>query len=689
MKKKNKIYFAIALHFHQPVGNFDYVFERAYKLCYKPFLDGLLKYPHLKMMFHISGSLLDYLDENHPQAVKAIKQLISRGQVEIMGGGYYEPIFTATPETDIKGQIGMMSGYLKHKFDCVPKGMWLPERIWDPRLAKTIYKTGLRYLILDDEHLLRSGVKQDNIHGYFLTGKGEEEIAVFPSNKELRYMIPFKSPQEILNYFRRYAENSPGILFTYGDDGEKFGEWPGTNEWVFKKQWLRKFFNMLEQNRDWIELVHFSDYLKHHKPAGVLTIQQGSYQEMMEWSDNSWLNFLSKYPEANHMHKKMLYVSSKFQKIKKMLEEKKLSGGGVPGLLKAKMEKAEKHLYMGQCNCAYWHGVFGGLYLYHLRRAVYQHLIEAEKIIDSLSHQDKKQWCDIQNLDFDSDGKNEIIMENEHFSININPRDGGIIKELDYKPVPFNLINTLARKKESYHQKILNYGQPQDTSEISTIHNDFRDIDPALRDRLVYDKFGRYFLRSYFLKKGASLENFHSSSHEEWGDFSQGAYTADIKGKTVTLHRKSVLSGTPVVLSKQLRISSENKIEISCAVKKGALKSNVLLALEFNFTMPDLNAPRYHYYFDKKMIESLNAQGSISKVSSFGVVDTGKKFSLQFRASKKTSAIWYFPVKTVSQSEKAYELNYQCSCMVALWDLNSKAGDYTFDINLILDSEAN
>lgn len=688
MKKKDKIYFAIALHFHQPVGNFDYVFERAYKLCYKPFLDALLKYPHFKMMFHVSGSLLDYLDESHPEAIKLIRQLISRRQVEIMGGGYYEPIFTATPEEDIKGQIKMMSEYIRHKFDAVPQGMWLPERIWDPKITKPIYESGLRYLILDDEHLLRSGLKQDEIHGYFLTGKGKEKVAVFPSNKDLRYMIPFKLPQETLNYFKRYAKAQPGILFTYGDDGEKFGEWPGTNKWVFKEGWLRKFFDMLEQNKAWIELVHFSEYLKEHKPTGALTIQQGSYKEMMEWSGDSWMNFLSKYPEAGHMHKKMMLVSSKFQKIKGMLEEKKLSSGGVPGLLEAKVARAQKHLYMGECNCAYWHGVFGGLYLYHLRRAVYQHLIKAEKIIDSLLHEGKKQWFDIQQLDFDGDGEKEVIMEDEYFSITVDPMEGGIIKEIDYKPASFNLVNTLARKKESYHQKILNFGMPKGTAEISTIHNDFRPIDPALRDRLVYDKFSRYFLRSYFIKKGVSLESFISSSYEELGTFAQGSYEVEMKGKAVILRRKGSLSGIPVVVSKQIQIESDEEIEILCEVeKKSALKSKVFLGLEFNFTMPDLNAPRYYYYFDKKRIESLNAQGSISKVSSFGVEDTAKKFRLHFRPSRKPFIIWYFPVRTVSQSEKAYELNYQCSCIVALWDLNLKAGSHTFDINLVFESD--
>ena len=37
------------------------------------------------------------------------------------------------------------------------------------------------------------------------------------------------------------------------------------------------------------------------------------------------------------------------------------------------------HLYRSQCNDAYWHGVFGGLYLNHLREAAYSNLLRAER----------------------------------------------------------------------------------------------------------------------------------------------------------------------------------------------------------------------------------------------------------------------------------------------------------------------
>ena len=57
----------LTLHNHQPVGNFDGVFEAAFQDSYVPFLDVLEDFPELPVVLHVSGSLLDWLTENHPE----------------------------------------------------------------------------------------------------------------------------------------------------------------------------------------------------------------------------------------------------------------------------------------------------------------------------------------------------------------------------------------------------------------------------------------------------------------------------------------------------------------------------------------------------------------------------------------------------------------------------------------------
>lgn len=68
-------------------------------------------------------------------------------------------------------------------------------------------------------------------------------------------------------------------------------------------------------------------------------------------------------------------------------------------------KQARLELYRGQTNCPYWHGVFGGFYLPHLRSTAYSSLIKAENITRKAT----KQECPlVETEDFDQDGFPEV-----------------------------------------------------------------------------------------------------------------------------------------------------------------------------------------------------------------------------------------------------------------------------------------
>jgi len=632
------VYFAIALHFHQPVGNFTEIFERAYDRCYRPFLEYLPYYPDIKVTLHISGSLLDYLRKAHPEALDLIRRMIKEGQVEIMGGPYYEPILPAIPPRDIKGQISLMSKAIKDEFGLKARGIWIPERVWHPDLVKHLQSSGARYCILDDTHLVRAGLKKEDTHGYFVTGGWLRRIACFPSNKMLRYTIPFRKPQETIDYLKKAGQKKKAPLFLYADDVEKFGEWPGTYEWVYEKGWLKNFFDKLMQNKDWIKVVKLSDYLRSHRPLKRVDIPEASYQEMIEWAGGSWFNFLKKYPEANHMYGKMQYVSSEVEGLQKEKHAKD----------KDSIYWANVELYRGQCNCGYWHGVFGGLYMYHLRSAIYNHLIAAENLSDSIKHKDDKGWIELKEFDIDRDGRNEFILSNKILSSYFDPKDGGVLKELDYRPICANLVNGISRKKEPYHKEV-------------------KRQEPSLSENLAYDKYTRSCLRDYFLKEDVMREAFTSASLADYGNFSNGEYLATKKKDSLILTRKSSVSGVDIELSKEITLK-ENVIEIDYSLKKATnQRIDILFGTEFNLTMPFLNSYKYRYFSDGRMIGTLDMEGEASNAGSFGIHDSRKELDLNFKFSKKAKEIWYFPVETVSKSQVAYRSNFQCSCMFPFW----------------------
>jgi alpha-amylase/alpha-mannosidase (GH57 family) len=133
-----KFKLAFGIHNHQPVGNFDSVFQQAHKDSYAPFLQLLEKYPQIKISLHQSGILWFWQQKNQPDYFDLVRKMIDRGQIELLSGGFYEPILTAIPTRDVHGQIDMLTQYLKFQFGADAVGLWLTERVWEPHLPKIL-----------------------------------------------------------------------------------------------------------------------------------------------------------------------------------------------------------------------------------------------------------------------------------------------------------------------------------------------------------------------------------------------------------------------------------------------------------------------------------------------------------------------------------------------------------------------
>jgi len=711
-----KINFLFGIHSHQPVGNFDNVFEESFNRCYLPFVEILERHPKIRISIHHSGSLLEWIENNASWYFDKIKNMLKKNQIEILSGGFYEPILSVLPENDAIGQINMMTEFIKKKFNYTAKGVWLAERVWDPSLPKIMAKAGMRYTILDDTHFFYTGLEHKDMFGYYITEKYGYTLSVFPIDKFLRYAIPFKLPHETLDYFRKIMSEYNVTGVTYADDGEKFGVWPGTHKWVYEENWLKNFFKILEDNLEWIEMLTFSEYIEKFSPIGRIYLPMASYEEMMEWSlpakagfkfeemlkdlenrgirdkykpfirGGLWDNFLTKYSESNLMHKKMLYVSEKIKRKK------------------GKNPTAElKELYRGQCNCAYWHGLFGGLYLNYLRHAVYEHLIEAENIIDKKIHGNRK-WIECKVVDYDKDNMEEVLISNRKINAYFDPDYGGTMFEFDYRPKRFNLSNTLTRREEAYHHKVKNAKAVQHGgANPKSIHDIVKVKEEGLGDAIIYDWYLRRSFVDHFLGEGANIQSFIKGNYPELGNFVDKPYTIeniseDKKGivnlsmkKTGNIKEGELL--IPISILKRFSFSKEKAEIISDyeIVNMGERDIDIWFGIEFNLTLLAGDNELRHYiskdsYHEMEIAKLvLNSAGEIAGIKSFGMKDEWNRFQV-ILSFEEAASIWYFPIETVSQSEDGFERTYQGSAILAYWKVNLKSME-TKNIKLSLGVE--
>ncbi len=698
----------ILLHDHQPVGNFDYVIEQAYQDSYRPLLDVLRRYSSLKIALHTSGALAEWLEQHHPDYFDVLSELVRAGRLEIVGGAYYEPILSMLSPRDRVGQIRRYTRWLEERTGAKIRGMWLAERVWEPCFTSDLVAAGIEYTLLDDFHFKNAGLSEDQLCGYYLTEDDGQLLKIFPGSERLRYLIPFGPPQETINYLRGIAESRPGAVVAFGDDGEKFGTWPGTKAHVYDNRWLAQFFDALTANKSWLQTITPAEALEQTAPVGKVYLPDGSYREMTEWAlpaeqladyeearhelehdprwprlqrfvrGGSWRNFRVKYPEADEMYARMTMVSRRLQSA---------VDRGAAGEL---IDGARSELYRAQCNCAYWHGAFGGIYLPHLRNAVYAHLIAADNLLDQAARR-PAEWVEISGSDFNLDARQEVQLVNESLMALVAPARGGELYELDVRSICHNLLATLARRPEAYHRKIQAAAQTE-TSDVASIHERVVVKQQGLGQRLQYDAYRRKSLIDHFYDADVRPSDVAAGEAPERGDFVLGVYDARIRRGPdrvqAVLARRGEACGQPILITKTIALDAgRSALEITYAMEGVPADFCGRFAVEFNFAgLPAGADDRYFYVLDQHPLGQLGSRLALNETLGLGLADEWLGIGLGLRVSR-AAGFWTFPIETVSGSEAGIELIHQSVVVMPHWLVQPDAeGRWQVSMTLSIDT---
>jgi 4-alpha-glucanotransferase len=703
----NKLYLSLALHNHQPIGNYDFVIEDAYHKTYEPMITALERHPGVRLALHYSGPLRDWLAQYQPDFLKRVRTLAGRRQVELMTGGYYEPVLTALPDADKLGQIAKMNEAVLKDFGAEPIGMWLAERVWEPHLPRPLHEAGIRYTILDDTHFKYGGYTDDDLFGYYVTEEQGHPVSVFASLQYLRYAAPWSPVSEIIAWLRQQAvrpvrAGDPTRVVVMGDDGEKFGLWPTTYEHCWTNGWVEEFFSALEQNADWLITCPPGDVMQQVAPLGRAYVPAASYEEMNVWSlpaepshaltkltkqlktDNRldilrfvkggmWRYFMVKYPEINALHKRMLWASAAVHRMKRV----------------GARSTALDHVWAGQCSSPYWHGVFGGIYLFHIREANYAHLIEAQTQAEQAAHT-TEEWLSVDSVDIDCDTRPEIIVSTEAQWLLLDTPIGGTLIEWDWRARNLNLVNTLSRWREGYHQDLIDAAANgslivagQRTKLESIQFAATRAKEPELEKKLLVDWYRRASLVDHVFGPAETLDKFYRSQYAEWGDFVNQPYQARItraaRKATITLEREGGvwIDGLrhPLHVEKKLVVETgESAFDVFYTVTNtGEKKIVARFGMETNWGISGGDEAEGSYtLFAGGMLHRLNAIEATPQAKDVAVVVERVGRSL-IRASEPADW-WQFPLETISLSEAGFERNYQGTTLMAHWPLELEAG---------------
>ena len=683
----DRLAFCFGVHNHQPIGNFDHVMVDATERAYRPFLERLDQRPEVRLSVHCTGSLLEWLRERSPRTFDLLGTLAARGQIELLTGGFYEPILAVLPDHDKIGQIERLTTFLKSNFGVRPRGMWLAERVWEPHLPRVLCEAGVEYVLVDDRHFALAGLDVDTLAGYYLTDEQGQSLRVFPINQRLRYLIPFAGVDEVFEYLAAWRGRAPAI--TMVDDGEKFGAWPGTYARVYEEGWLDRFFDRL-LSTPWLEPTTLADVVERVPASGRVYLPTASYGEMGEWALSAdagraleaakaeisrltdgerlagllrggfWRSFLVKYPEVGDAYWKMLRLSRAIHAaVAHRPDDTRLARGQVA-------------LWRAQANDAYWHGVFGGCYLPHLRRAVKTSLLEAERSLVEAGAAPETTWT---REDGDGDGRAEVYVRTRALSVTLEPEAGGMITELGYYPAGLDVVDVLARRPEAYHDKVRERAAARISDAARTIHEAATPKEAGLDALLAYDE----------LRRGALIEGFFADGADPldpvapWGK-ARGVIGAerlecavqDHAGGVSIVFSRAATDAIPAALEKRVTIREE-VVEVRYHLRpRAGRRLTGRWAVQWNLALTAGAAP--DRYFELAGRPTLGSSGRVTDLSAVTMVDEWAAVEARLRWSPGAALSWG-PVETVSLSEGGFERIYQGTALLLVWRLDVRPGD--------------
>jgi hypothetical protein len=684
---------ALLIHAHQPCGNFEHVLERAYETSYLPFVEQLEKHPGVHLGLHYSGPLLTWFEEHRPEYFVRLKKLVQSGQVELVGGGFYEPILVSIPQEDQHEQITRLAAYLEKHFGRLPSGAWLAERVWEPQLPSVLAAANVAYTLVDDIHFLSAGFEPEELFGPYIAEDRGKTVWLYPGQKALRYLIPFGKVEEVIAYLRDASSRFPGGVAAMGDDMEKFGVWPGTYKHCYTDGWLNEFFTALEKNSDWLKVTAPGEYLVSHAPLGRADLPTASYTEMMEWvlptrvrqryhavlkefsarpevlsffRGGSWRGFFRKYPESNLLHKKMLHVSARIAAAPSQHSGTKA---------REDLLQARDLLLKAQCNDAYWHGIFGGIYAPHLRTDPWRNLIRAEAIADRQTP--GALAARVELLDYDADGATELLFTGLDYQALLKPSDGGTIAAFDFRPAAATLVNSILRRPEAYHASLREAAGKSATGAVASIHEQTRVKEPGLERFLRYDRWPRHAFRILFFDPARTHADYENLELREDAGFAGGAFTVKsstpsdaelFRADSLLVHGKSETSAPKLLLLKQFTFGPAPRgCEVACEVSlklKEPLDKPVAIGIE---SIVNLLAPTEPDRFFETPAGRQNLRFSGTLPGPILRMEDGWQRVRVALHAPLMDEFWIAPIETVSESEEGFERVYQGSQILAVW----------------------
>jgi hypothetical protein len=294
---RTSIYHALGLHMHQPPGNLRLMIEanpwEAEQIirCYERPARYALQYKDVaRLHVGFSGVLLEQLMDpgiiDRYRHILDIPEALARyaeaDNIELIGMGYYHPIFPLIPRADWAEQLERGRWIMERAFGRAPRGFWPPEMAFSMEMIPALVEAGYEYVVVDGVHVRPEDGISDVFRPYSACHEGVC-ITVIPRDRDVsNAQESGLDPNWFQNEVRWRVGGSPRPdeprLVTTWSDGENGGWFRQTHEGSgFFGHFFAPYMEHFRGGEYPITPVSISDHVRRHPPVAYAQVQTGAW----------------------------------------------------------------------------------------------------------------------------------------------------------------------------------------------------------------------------------------------------------------------------------------------------------------------------------------------------------------------------------------------------------------------------
>jgi hypothetical protein len=413
-----KISLVLGSHAHIFPSAADEEFEELYRTTLMPFITVLNQFPKIPAVLHYSGSLFSRLEQKKPECFLLIKDMAARKQLELLGGGFYEPLLPLLPPADKIGQIEMLTTYLRQHFGRKPQGCMPAHSGWEQSLVGVLAACGMAYTFLSEEQFDAAGCKGKSLLTPVYTEDQGKLLVVFPVFSSLARMgtegvLPvlqgFFSGDEAQKPASGPAGSPASCLITV------FPVFPRENA----EEGIRSFFTDLsailaDKTREFS--LELSTPGKMYRACASLP--RVYFFPSGDPSCPQPRSCLTRYPEANEIYARVYFVHNLINQFR---GDKSRKRSAREELWKAEGAETIMHTGSGE-----------------LRRYAHKTILASERIIRENDFKPS-----LLNFDFNLNRIDEYLFQDKNINCYVRTR-GASVFELDYLPKGWNYLDAFS-----------------------------------------------------------------------------------------------------------------------------------------------------------------------------------------------------------------------------------------------------